>query len=170
MMPLYDSDPLMSRMHIHILGDSRVSYEEEQERRRERIEFILHAMKAQGLVPECTLIDEPLQRLAFDALLEPLFVAHEARFFTVFGFARKDSAGAAEVTFYFRSLTRHLACHGFTREASARFRFRKHVDWDLSMDARPPRRAFAGTPWFLRMPVLHRKYASRVDLGKRPRY
>ena len=131
-------DPLMCMMADQALGDDNANRRLLRALRLERIDRILEAMKAQGLLPEVTLIDRPLQRAAFQALIAPLYEPHYAHFAGVYPGTGRHGRDGSDL--YFAALTDHMCEHGFTPEASAAF-----SNWDDA--ARAAHERFADRGW-----------------------
>ena len=116
-------DPLMSDMRRELIGTDYSGSALVHSARLGRIDAVLDALKAQGRVPECTVIDKPLQRAALRALLEPLYAPHRARQLPAWGGPERSMGrhGVVSSDPYFFALTEHLKRDGFTPEASAAF-------------------------------------------------
>lgn len=114
-------DPLMSHMRRELQGTDYSCGALAHSQRLSRIDGVLDALKAQGRVPECAVIDKPLQRIALNAMLDPLYAHHREQQLPESGLSAKGRHGLAATDLYFHALTEHLKREGFTPEASAAF-------------------------------------------------
>lgn len=108
------NDILMNETSGHMIGDHYTSRRMLHAQRLQRIDTIFQALKDQGLIPYCTEIDTPLQRLALWAFLKPLYSLHYP---TVSGM-RAGRHGRSGIDIYFAGLTEMMRRYGFKPEVS----------------------------------------------------
>ena len=136
--PEWRFDPLMSHMWRELQGTDYSSKALNHSKRLRRMDEVLNGLKAQGVVKEPTLIDRPLQRAAFNALIDPLYRQHREAQQPVVG-RNVGRHGVVPSDLYFHALHQHMLREGFTPEASASFdnkseqALNAHNDYQLTM-------------------------------------